>query len=604
MNFPFAPIRGQAPETGENSILIDRWRIDVMSGEIVDLDGRLKARRLEPTPLRLFLLLAARAGNTVCRDELMAATWNRRFISPDSLNTAIHQIRHALDDDARQPRMLQTMPGIGYRLIAEIRPAEGHSKEMWQRRFGRRHLAAAAGVALAAGLIFVVSLQTSEGPATGPVLAPTLSFSEDPVTERMRNNFARQLKAMASKLDTREGVASVQGILIESSIHQEGGKFEAFVHALSSRRNEVLLSRRVRLSTEAALPIPSAELNALELALIEISSPGAHGNLTNLKATDRAIFLRARYLAKEDGYRGLMAASATYDRLLESYPGNLRMMMAGAEANLAIFELGSFSKERLSRAQGLIETALTSALPRALKGDARAMLAQIHFLKDLDVGAAEAGFTEALALSPRNRKARERYARLLRARGNFAAAIREFAYVAAEFNDPSARLEVLRTHYYAGRYTTAIEGAEALAQTLDNKTGAMLLVAAAYEATGDFENAYTWIKKAYGQNDYENDFMAQLEATLETNGPPGYYALVLERILEAEASGISISPARIAGLALAAGEVEAAEIYLARAVEARDPGLYTLRFRPAFKAYVKSNPGHRLITQIGAVARS
>ena len=113
MNFPFSPSGGQPPKIDQKWVVIERWRIDALSGEVVDLDGKRGARRLEPTPLRLLLLLAQSAGQTLCRDELVAATWHRQFISPDSLNTAIHQIRYALDDNARQPRILQTIPGIG-----------------------------------------------------------------------------------------------------------------------------------------------------------------------------------------------------------------------------------------------------------------------------------------------------------------------------------------------------------------------------------------------------------------------------------------------------------------------------------------------------------
>lgn len=605
MNFPSTPSGGQAPEFDQKWVVIERWRIDAVSGEVVDLDGKRGARRLEPTPLRLFLLLAASAGRTLSRDELVAATWQRQFISTDSLNTAIHQIRHVLDDNARQPHILQTIPGVGYRLIAGVSKgqAEPHRTMNHHRRLKR--LAAGSGaIAAAAMLLFLASPGSFDNGAVAPLVTPTLSFSEDAAAPELRDRFERQLVSLVAKLAQPQMATWPQKILIESSIYDENGNFEGYVHALTVDRDEILMSRRIRLSSGPIDPIPSADLRALEMALRELSAPGPRSNLASLKATDRAAFLRALVQAREDGYRGLMTANATFAGLLESYPDNLRLMMASAEANLEIFELGSFSKDRLSRAKGLAEAALALPLPRPLKGDAQALLAQIHFLKDLDVRAAEAGFTDALALSPRNRKARARYARLLRARSQFDAAIREFAYLATEFNDPSARLELVRTHYYAGRYETAIEGALALADAADEKTGAMLLTALAYEAKGDFEQAYFWLKTAYGQRDYENDFMDQLEAAIKSDGPAGYYGLMLGYMLKAEANGASLSPARLAGLALGAGRIEAAETYIAKAIEARDPGLYTLRLSPAFKAYARSNPDHGLIRRISAVAKS
>ncbi len=132
----------------------------------------------------------------------------------------------------------------------------------------------------------------------------------------------------------------------------------------------------------------------------------------------------------------------------------------------------------------------------------------------------------------------------------------------------------------------------------------MLLVAAAHEANGDFKKAYVWLKKAYGQRNYQNDFMDQLEAAVKADGPAGYYGLMLGYMLKAEANGASLSPARLAGLALAAEDIETAETYITKALEARDPGLYTLRLSPFFKAYAKANPDQNLAIRIGAVAKS
>lgn len=605
MNFPFTQSGGQPPIIDQKWLIIERWRIDRLSGEVVDLGGKRGARRLEPTPLRLLLLLARNAGRTLCRDELVAAIWHRHFISQDSLNTAIHQIRQALDDNARQPHIVQTIPGIGYRLIAGV--SEGRAASginINHHRHLKRFAAGSVAIAAAVMLLFFASPGSFDNRAAAPLLTPTLSFFDDAAAPELGHRFARQLATLVTKLAPPQPPASAQRILIESSIHEENGHFEGYVHALTIERDEILMSRRIRLSSSLADPIPSADLRALEMTLRELGAPGPRSNLASLKTADRAAFLRALVQVREDGYRGVMTASATFAGLLDSYPDNLRLMMADAEANLEIFELGSFSKKRLSRAKGLVETALALPMPHTLKGDAQALLAQIYFLKDLDVRAAEAAFEDALVLSPRNRKARARYARLLRARGRFDAAIREFAYLAAEFDDPSARLELVRTHYYAGQYETAIEGALALADAADGKTGAMLLAASAYEAKGDFEQAYFWLKTAYGQSDYKNDFMARLEVTFKANGPAGYYALILDRMLKVEASGFSVSPARMAGLALGAKRIEAAETYLAKAIEARDPGLYTLRLSPVFKTYARSNPNQGLIRRISAVAKS
>jgi len=77
---------------------------------------------LQPQPLRVLLLLASRGGEVVTRDEIRSAVWGAEtFVDYEQgVNTAIRQIRRALNDTARDSRMLQTVPRHGYRFIAPV----------------------------------------------------------------------------------------------------------------------------------------------------------------------------------------------------------------------------------------------------------------------------------------------------------------------------------------------------------------------------------------------------------------------------------------------------------------------------------------------------
>lgn len=46
----------------------------------------------------------------------MARVWNGRALSENSVSVVIGQLRRALDDDAREPKILETIPKRGYRL--------------------------------------------------------------------------------------------------------------------------------------------------------------------------------------------------------------------------------------------------------------------------------------------------------------------------------------------------------------------------------------------------------------------------------------------------------------------------------------------------------
>ena len=63
-------------------------------------------------------MLAERAGRVVTKDELFASVWADTAVTDSALATCIQEIRHALKDDARRPRFIETVHRRGYRFVA------------------------------------------------------------------------------------------------------------------------------------------------------------------------------------------------------------------------------------------------------------------------------------------------------------------------------------------------------------------------------------------------------------------------------------------------------------------------------------------------------
>jgi len=78
--------------------------------------------RLERRPFDLLLLLVARRGQLVRRDELVAALWpDNVIIDFDAgLNTLVRKVRQALGDHSEAPTYIETVPGRGYRFVARV----------------------------------------------------------------------------------------------------------------------------------------------------------------------------------------------------------------------------------------------------------------------------------------------------------------------------------------------------------------------------------------------------------------------------------------------------------------------------------------------------
>ncbi len=93
------------------------WHVDPASGRMTHGDKDIK---LEPRVMDVLVYLAARPGQVVTRDELEANVWAGRVISYDALTSTVQKLRKAFADDARQPRVIETLSKKGYRLVAPV----------------------------------------------------------------------------------------------------------------------------------------------------------------------------------------------------------------------------------------------------------------------------------------------------------------------------------------------------------------------------------------------------------------------------------------------------------------------------------------------------
>ncbi|MFQ5936470.1 MAG: winged helix-turn-helix domain-containing protein, partial [Acidiferrobacterales bacterium] len=76
--------------------------------------------KLEPRTMEVLVYLAERAGEAVTRERLEEEIWRGMVVGYDSLSNTITKLRKAFDDDPHQPQIIETIPKVGYRLIAKI----------------------------------------------------------------------------------------------------------------------------------------------------------------------------------------------------------------------------------------------------------------------------------------------------------------------------------------------------------------------------------------------------------------------------------------------------------------------------------------------------
>lgn len=68
----------------------------------------------------LLLLLARHAGRTVPKEVILKEVWATQYVGESVLTRCITELRHALEDSAHAPRIIETIPKRGYRLVAPV----------------------------------------------------------------------------------------------------------------------------------------------------------------------------------------------------------------------------------------------------------------------------------------------------------------------------------------------------------------------------------------------------------------------------------------------------------------------------------------------------
>jgi TolB-like protein/DNA-binding winged helix-turn-helix (wHTH) protein/Flp pilus assembly protein TadD len=99
---------------------VGEWHVDPSTGRIQLQNSEV---RLEPKVMTVLVCLAQEAGKVVSREQLEATAWAGTVVGYDSLASTIIKLRKAFADDSKNPRVIETVPKRGYRLIAAVKPA-------------------------------------------------------------------------------------------------------------------------------------------------------------------------------------------------------------------------------------------------------------------------------------------------------------------------------------------------------------------------------------------------------------------------------------------------------------------------------------------------
>src|ERR1700736_2584682 len=90
-------------------------------------DGKTIA--ITPKAFETLLVLVQNKGHLMLKDDLLKAVWPDSFVEEVNLSQNDSLLRRALGDTAQESRYIATIPGKGYRFIAEVKAVQRDGAE-------------------------------------------------------------------------------------------------------------------------------------------------------------------------------------------------------------------------------------------------------------------------------------------------------------------------------------------------------------------------------------------------------------------------------------------------------------------------------------------
>ncbi|MCF6441397.1 winged helix-turn-helix domain-containing protein [Pseudoalteromonas luteoviolacea] len=89
----------------------------VINHRQLSLQDGTKVVELDPKQYALLVLLLKFKHQDVSKSQILSEVWGQRVVSEDAIYVAINGLRRLLGDDAKSPKYIKTISGVGYRWV-------------------------------------------------------------------------------------------------------------------------------------------------------------------------------------------------------------------------------------------------------------------------------------------------------------------------------------------------------------------------------------------------------------------------------------------------------------------------------------------------------
>ena len=574
-----------------------RYRFDEYCLDVTDrrLTRGNDVLRLEPKSFDVLRCLLENAGHLLRKQDLVDAVWQRSAVTDNSLTRCIHQVRGALDDNADQPRFIETVPGSGYRFIADVAVEESaEAAQPGYRRMAspavRRSLLAVALIAL--GLAFAWSYLFTDRPDVERIaVLPLQNLTGTAEQEYFVHGVHDALIAELSRIDAIEVISrtSVMGFsdtrlavpeiarrldvdaVVEGSVLRAGDNLTVTAQLIATNPERHLWAQRYHRDVSELFEITTDIVAAIaEEIAVELSPQQREAGIGPL-TTDNAAYdayLLGRFLFEQRNPAANRQALQEFRRATEIDPDFPLpyIGLAHALASPAIFGMvapaeGFPEAERLARKALQLDESLAEGY---------LILGGVAFYWQGSIDAAEQNVLRALQLNPSSAHGYRLLSEIHSASGRH-----DSALLAVERGreidplPPTSQFKPALILYLARDFDSAIRRTREALQFYPQFWQGHWLLCVSLAGMEQYDEAVSACAQAVQASHGLSMATGALGYVLAMAGQPDR-AMAIAAELESRSESAYVGPANIAIVYAALGETDTAADYLEQAISAKD----------------------------------
>lgn len=498
----------------EGDFRVAEW---LVRPQLNTLQGNGSPVRVEHKIMQVLVCLASRPGEVLSKEELIRTVWNGTFVTDEVLTRAIFELRRIFADDAKRPRIIETVARNGYRIIAPVQP---QVVEEWRQTRTHHKLIWLLALVALTGSIFLLFQRFSRKKAAAArirsiAVLPLENLSHDPEQEYFADGMTEALINDLSKIGALRVISRTTVVqyktrqrslpeiarelkvdaIVEGSVQRSGDRVRITAELIDGESDAHLWARSFdrKLSDVLMLESELAQAVASEIQVKLTPADVARVPSTHMVSrTAHDAYLRGRYFSSQKTKPALEQSITLYQQAINEDPQYALAYAGIADAYIVLDDDGEMPS---SQANPKIRAAAMSAVAAdPTLAEAHVMLADVKET-EWDWAGAEKEYKRAIELNPGLARAHHWYAILLSSLKRNDEAISEIERaIDLEPLTPSLYAIQSETYYLAGRYDQALLIINTSPVLKESDPHAGFIAAMVYLRRGDYAKALSRIQ--------------------------------------------------------------------------------------------------------------